>query len=331
MKRILIIIILIIICSSITFYIGRQIGLNTDTSNTVTTITEETVSTRTITNTQTFSGEIQSQTTENLTLDTSKYFEMMCVEESDTVSEGENILKYTNGTYLTAPYNCVVISYSVPYSESKCTSSNYVQIESLDDLQLSISISESEIQDISEGSNAEITLSADETKTYTGTLSKIDSIGQYSTGGTTFSAIVTFENDGSAKIGMSATVSVTVEEATDVIAVPINAVTVKDDKKYVTVIDNNTESEIEIETGISDDEYVEVTSGLNGGETIKITTTTTQNTVRSTSENEETSTPGGRGDFSRGDMEMTRGGGQGGQMGGEMPSGTMPSMQSGTP
>ena len=31
---------------------------------------------------------------------------------------------------------------------------------------------------------------------------------------------------------------------------------------------------------MSDDEYVEVTSGLNGGEIIKVVTTTKQNTVR---------------------------------------------------
>ena len=36
----------------------------------------------------------------------------MCVEEDDTVKKGENILKYTNGTYLVAPYDSVITEMS---------------------------------------------------------------------------------------------------------------------------------------------------------------------------------------------------------------------------
>ena len=42
-------------------------------------------------------------------------------------------------------------------------------------------------------------------KKYTESIIKIDSVGNYSSSGTTFSVTVEFENDGNIKIGMTAT------------------------------------------------------------------------------------------------------------------------------
>lgn len=88
---------------------------------------------------------------EKLTLNTSYYFLNMCVEEEEFVKKGANLLKYTNGTYLTAPYDCVVMSYSVPTAKDVCTSGNYVYIASLEDLYMDINITEEQINKISIG------------------------------------------------------------------------------------------------------------------------------------------------------------------------------------
>lgn len=304
-KKALFIIILIAIVSTITFFIGRQIGLNTDTSSTTTTIEEVTVGTQTIKKTLTSSGEIASANTEQLELSTSYYFETMCVEEDDTVKEGENILKYTNGTYLTAPYDLVVTSYSVPETETKATSSNYVEVQDLENLVINLSINESEISSISLDQEVEITLTADSSKTYTGKITKIDSIGTYSSSGTTFSAEVSLENDGDIKIGMSVSCTINIEELTDVLAVPIDGVQINGSRKYVIVVENGETKEVDIETGLSNDEYVEVKSGLSGGETIQVTTTTKQSTIRSD-------------DSSEGDFGMSGGMGGNGQGSGGM-------------
>lgn len=60
----------------------------------------------------------------------------------DTVLYGEKILEYTNGKYLTAPYDLVIESISVPDTGLKCTSSNYIEVSDLTTLQTTISISE---------------------------------------------------------------------------------------------------------------------------------------------------------------------------------------------
>lgn len=327
-KKVILVMILIIAVSTITFFIGRQIGLNTDVSSTSTTITQETVGKRTITKSLTASGEIATATTEKLTIDTTKYFETMCVEEDDTVMMGENILQYSNGTYLTAPYDLVISSYSVPSTGSKATSSHYIEVKDLDNLTTTLTISENEIANISTGQEVQITLTADTNITYTGTITKIDSVGTYSASGTTFSADVSFTNDGNAKLGMSVSCTIQIEELKDVLTVPINAVQTTDNKKYVVVVENGETKEVEIQTGLSDDEYVEVTSGLEEGQIVQVVTTTKQNTVRNSNSNNGTSDrnqgpgEGGRGSFDQSSMPSDMGGG-------EMPNrGEMPSMPS---
>ena len=280
-KKILMITILIIAISTTTFFIGKQIGLNTDTSSTTTTIEEKMVGTRTIKKTLTGSGEISTANTEKIELSTTKYFETMCVEDDDIVQEGENILKYTDGTYLTAPYNCVINSHSTPETKTKATSSNYVEVKDLKNLIITLSINENEISNISLNQEVEIVLTADTSKTYTGKITKIESVGTYSSSGTTFSVIISFENDGNIKLGMTASCTINIEELTDVLAVPISSVQETGNKKYVMVVEDNEAKEVEIQTGLSDDEYVQVTSGLNGGETIQFITTTKQSTIRS--------------------------------------------------
>lgn len=84
------------------------------------------------------------------------------------------------------------------------------------------------IGELKKGQEVEITLTADETKTYTGSITKIDSVGTYSSSGATFSAVVEFENDGNVKLGMSLSCTVILEEEKDVIGVPIEAVNERD-------------------------------------------------------------------------------------------------------
>ena len=172
-------IIIIILIIAIVFFLGRKSGLSSDVSNTSTQITEEIAEKRTIQKSLSSSGEIASAETEKLVPSTSKYFKTMCVEEDDTVKEGENILQYSDGTYMTAEYDCVVISYSVPTTGSKCTSSNYIEVQTLENLTMTISVNENQINYLSVGQEVTIVPTVDTTKTYTGEVSKIDSVGSY--------------------------------------------------------------------------------------------------------------------------------------------------------
>ena len=307
-KKFLIVLLIILVFIG-GFFIGNvmsKIKLNDDETTQTTQIKEVEVGTQTIETTLTSSGEILSGGTEKLELSTSKYFKTMCVEEDDIVLAGENILEYSNGTYLTAEYDCLIDSYSVPETGSKCTSSNYIQVQNLETMTMQVQINESEINKVAKGQEAEIQLSAIDDKTYTGTIT------------------IEFENDGEVKIGMSASCSIVLEKAEDCIAIPINAVQTNNEQKYVVLVkEDGTTENVNIETGISNDSYVQVTEGLSGGEKIQMVEIVTNTSNKRSSGQTKGSQSGGMeqmmgGQMPSGDMQMPSGG--------EMPSGMqMPS------
>lgn len=310
-KIIIITIIVIAIIGTILFIKIRNSKKEENTKTT--SIVKTNASTQTIQKTLTGSGEIVTSNTEKLSLDTAKYFNTMCVEKGDSVSAGDNILKYTNGTYLTAPYNCVINEVSVPSTGSICKSENYIEIQNTEKLNMTLSINESEIKSVKVGQEATIKVNAVDNKTYQAVITKIDSIGSYSTSGSTFTASLEFENDGDIKLGMSASCTIILEEAKDCIAVPIAAIQTSGDSKYVVVVKENEETEnVTVETGISNDNYVQIISGLNGNEEIQmIQTTSSSKRSYSTSGNSE------RGSGMQGGPQ----GGMSGMQGGSMPSG----------
>lgn len=233
------------------------------------------VSTQTITNTITSTGEVTSDTTTKY-LNTNRYFKTIYYEVGDYIKKGSKIIKYTNGTYLKAPCDLVLTSYSVPDSKEKVRSNNYIEYKPMSSLKMTINIDESDINKVKEGTSVTITLNYDETKTYEGTLSNINYVGNYSSSGTSYTGEVTFKNDGNVKLGMSGTASIEIEKAENVIAVPIEAIESRGNEKYVLVVGSDNEtSEAIVETGVSNSAYVEIKSGLNGDETIRMVSTDT--------------------------------------------------------
>lgn len=317
MKKKVLLISAIIVLVLGSFVLGRQVGLNTEESKTQTIVKEEAVSTQDIKKTLTSSGEVEAKTTEQLTLNTSYYFKTMCVEDDDTVKAGANLLEYSNGTFLTAPYDLVVKSHSVPSTGNKCTSSNYIEVSNLTNLVTTISINENEINSVHAGQETQITLTADESKTYTGKVTKVDSVGTYASSGTTFSATVEFENDGSVKLGMSLSCTVTLKEEKQVLCVPIAAVYQNNEGKdyVVKVNDDGSTTDTIVDLGIANDNYVQVKSGLEQNDKVQVTTEVTESTKSSSG-----SSGSGFGGFG--------GSGGSGMPGGDFPGGSMPNFDS---
>ena len=164
-------------------------------------ITETTNSESTTTLSST--SEVKSALIENVELHATYYLEKVYVEENSYVAKGEKILKYTNGTYLKAPYDCYIVELNVPNEEGKILNSHYVQIQSKNILTVSMNIDETNINKVKVGDEAKITISAID-KTYAG---YITHIGSTASNGK-FTIDIEFENDGNVKIGMTSTVSI---------------------------------------------------------------------------------------------------------------------------
>jgi HlyD family secretion protein len=78
------------------------------------------------------------------------------------------------------------------------------------------------------------------------------------------------EENHSYKIGSEMDVVIVLEEKDNVLLVDKDAVYEKSEKQYVTVIENNAETEREVTTGIKDDDNIEISSGLKENEVVLI-------------------------------------------------------------
>ena len=156
------------------------------------------------TNTLQATSEITSGLSENVELHATYYMSECYVEENQQVKKGEKILKYTNGTYLTAPYDCVITKLNIPDEEGQCTNKHYVGVSSINNLSVKIKVDESKINNFSVGQNAKISVSAVDGKESEGYVTKISSTANNGK----FTVTIEFENDGNMKIGMTASVEI---------------------------------------------------------------------------------------------------------------------------
>ena len=110
---------------------------------------------------------------------------------------------------------------------------------------------------------------------------------------------------------MSVTATITTAKAENAVLVPVSAIQTKDGESYVTVVtdDNENGTQTKVETGIINDTYAQITSGVSEGDQVKTIT-------RSSSSSDEKSDM-------KGGMDAPSGGGmQGGnKQGGGMSSG----------
>ena len=232
--------------------------------------TTATVTVMTIENTLESDGEVTSSLEEELSPHTSYYLDEVKVEAGDALEEGDTILTYTNGGKMKAPYNCVVESWSLPDEEEQLTTDHYVKVAGTDVLQMELSVSEDQIALVEAGDEATVAVEAVD-GSFDGVVTSVSEVGEYSSSGSTFTAKVTFDNDGSVKLGMSGSATIILEKAENAICVPVNAVTTSGNESKVTVQkEDGTAEEVTVTTGIKNDAYIQITDGLSEGDTVVV-------------------------------------------------------------
>ena len=151
----------------------------------------------------TASSEVSSGLKEKIELHATYYFEEIYVEENQLIKKGTKLLKYTNGTYLKAPYDLIVTSTNIPDKSKQVTNNHYLEVISNNILKLDINVDESKINSVKIGESATIKIKALD-KEYEGIVTDISNTANKGK----FTVTIEFENDGDIKIGMSANVSI---------------------------------------------------------------------------------------------------------------------------
>lgn len=141
-----------------------------------------------------------------------------------------------------------------------------------ENMELSVSVDELDILSIEVGQKAAITLDALENETFEGEITSIDTNGSSSSGVTKYTTKITVAKNESMMSGMNASVSIIVDEKSDILLIPSPAVNEQGNKSVVyTRKDDSTgelSGEVEVETGVTDGNNIEITSGLKEGDTV---------------------------------------------------------------
>ncbi len=226
------------------------------------------VAKKNIVQTFTSSGEIKTRRTQSLKPNTDYKLKALCVSVGQTVQEGYPVVEYTNGKTLNAPFDLVVTGAALPAKGEALTAEHGVEVSDVHNLQVQMSVFENDLSSLREDQPVSITVAALGNKAFAGKLSSINQIGKYDASGSKFTVSADFENDGTLKLGMSANCSINIRSADNVLSVPVAAIQSGEDGKYVTVKSGDGEERRKVETGISDGQDVEITNGLNEGDTV---------------------------------------------------------------
>ncbi len=172
---------------------------------------------------------------------------------------------------MTAPYDCVVKTWSLPDPKKTLTNDHYVELIGTKVLKIELSVNEDEVLLVQKGDPATVSVKATDT-TYDGEVAFVSDIGEYSGGTSDFSVQVLFNNDGKLKLGMNGKAKIVLDEAKNVIGVPVDAVFDDGENSYVTVQNGDKTKDVKVETGIKNKKYVEIKSGLKEGDEVVILT-----------------------------------------------------------
>ena len=191
-------------------------------------------------------------------------------------------------------------------------------IASNDKATVSINVDELDITSVKTGQTAKITLDAIEGEEYEGTITSVSSEASSGSSSAKYPVEITFDKTDDMRIGMTASASISIDEAKDAVLIPVDALQEKGGKTFVYTqkdSDGNLSGEVEVETGLSNGNKVEITSGLESGDTVYYLKTTSSS--GSNSQQDMQGAPGGNGGEAPSDMGGS--GGPGGD-GGEAPS-----------
>lgn len=188
---------------------------------------------------------------------------------------------------ITAPIDGMVIGTPTPAGQTVAQGISSPQvimtIADMSKMQIKVLVDESDIGRVQTGQEVSFTVDSYTTQTFTGKVTRI------SRSATTSSNVVYYpvyvDVDATQSLlypTMTARVTIKVRESKNTLVVPLSAVKEEKGQKYVQLMVNGTQQNTPVSIGLSDDEKIEIRSGLSEGDSIILpaskarTTTTTQ-------------------------------------------------------
>lgn len=189
--------------------------------------------------------------------------------------------RYDNYT-ITAPISGQVITKSVKEGDtisrnSGSSDTTLAVIYDLSQLTFEMSVDELDVRSVQVGQKVSVTADALEGQTFTGTVTNVSLESVQSNGVTNYPVTVTLDETGDLLPGMNVDGVILLDQTEDALMIPIdslmrgNRVYVKDDtvKEAEGSVPAGFRA-VEVETGLTNDDYVEIVSGLSEGEEVYV-------------------------------------------------------------
>ena len=194
----------------------------------------------------------------------------------------ENAQERLDDYRITSPITGTVVEKTVKAGDNVGTGSNSNStlciIYDLSYLQMTLNIDELDIDNVEVGQTVNITSDAKEGQTFTGVVTKVSVVGTTSGGTTTYPVTVRIDDTEGLRPGMNVDAEIVLTSADDVLAIPGTAVNrgntvliTSDSPSAANALEQEAPEGyvyVQVETGISDDSYIEITSGLQEGDTV---------------------------------------------------------------
>ncbi|MBQ8526534.1 MAG: efflux RND transporter periplasmic adaptor subunit [Clostridia bacterium] len=172
-----------------------------------------------------------------------------------------------NNCKVKAPISGYIASKNVVIGQTAAQGVEAFSIKNPDLLEVQINVTEAVIGSLNIGTKAKINVKSADKENIEGTVSALGETKDAMTGMYTVKISVPGSGD-SVKDGMIAEVELTTGRVENVITIPQSAVFVSDDETYVYVAEGETAVKKVITTGMSNEEVIEVVSGLSEGELV---------------------------------------------------------------
>lgn len=235
--------------------------------------------------------------------------ESLRIQREAAAEELEEAKEQRENLIILAPCDGVIASVeALEVGSSVTAGTTLLSILEGEDMTLTIAVDELDVVSVQEGQPVSITVDALSDLTVEGTVEKIAPVGSGESGVTTYDVKLSFDAAGTGiRAGMNATGEILVASVEDALYIPVEALMTVNDQYCVLTASGSYQP---VETGIMNDEYVQILSGLEAGDLVCYESDASSSSATS---------------MDMGGMVVVDMGGMtGAQMGG-MPAGDMPS------
>ncbi len=181
-----------------------------------------------------------------------------------------------NKAQLIAPFDGVVADLNIQAGQQSSASAQPLILVDLSRLEAQVNISETDLPRIKVGETVQVTFDALPGQTFSARVAKVALVGTTTQGVVNYPVTIALDQtDKQIRPGMTANVTVVVEQRDNILLVPNRAVRVSGRQRIVNVLLNGKPTPVNVTLGMSGDTQSEVVSGLNEGDVVVVQQTTT--------------------------------------------------------